>query len=124
MAAKRLFRRSKLAQTIVAIVAIIATIVAVPFLVPVLAIKENLRRRRMSDVAGQTSCVTCGHLLGAAAMKLADEVTRSKSAEMCKKHPSARFLIFRTVFAICTNCGAEFTWDDVRVQFRLIRSAA
>jgi hypothetical protein len=78
----------------------------------------------MRSVAECTSCTRCGTLLTVDAMKLADVIEGSKLAEMQKKYPGLIFRRVRKVFAICTKCRAEFTWNDTSGKFSLIQEAA
>lgn len=75
-----------------------------------LGIQDKLRKQA---AANRASCQTCGNILGAASVNLADTEQRRIVAEVQEANPGHMIrLAPRTTHAICTQCGQKYTFVE------------
>jgi len=87
-------------------------LVASPILIPIALIGSYFADRRKWRVAGRAPCAKCGRVLGIKSLELSDQRAAEYGAEQQRLHPGVKFRLVRTVFAICTACGAEYGYRD------------
>jgi ribosomal protein L34E len=92
----------------VGLVVVSALLLMVPLWIPVAMLWGARYRRRLRKAAESFRCSTCGSILGAAAVRRADEVWEAYVRELMRKNPDVRFRLVRTVHAICLSCGTPF----------------
>jgi ribosomal protein L40E len=89
---------------------VIATMIALPALIPLVVVQRSLYKRRFRVAAKSQACLSCGAVLGIEALHEADERWRARLAELHRNHPGVRFRLVRLIRAICVRCGASFTF--------------
>jgi RNase P subunit RPR2 len=73
---------------------------------------EQKNKSKKEKVICNFICKSCGSLLGQEAIHLSDEHWKAFFNELHEKNPGVRFRLMRSVHAICTNCGYEYTYHD------------
>lgn len=108
--------------------AAIGAILAMPVVLPYMAISEARRRRRLQKFVSATTCEECGQLLGATSIELSNSEWRQHVQELHAKHPGVRFRLVRPHDSICPNCKTQCRFNPkqsemVRVWVPDIRTA-
>jgi hypothetical protein len=100
------------AWTIISISTFIISIVLLaPILIPISIVLWSSDDRQKRKVADRFPCNNCSHLLGSPAIDLADIKQSEFIDRLQLEHPNMKLqLPARTVHAVCTHCGSEFTY--------------
>jgi hypothetical protein len=94
---------------------VMAIFVALPILIPVVGFLHRRDRRRMLTAACSSNCARCGAILGGASLDRADKAWAEHLAALQRDRPGIRFRLVRSVWAVCTACGARYSFDaDIR----------
>lgn len=83
-----------------------------PVLIPWGLVSYGFEKRRMRKAAESFRCISCGKVLGVAALALADRVCMENMEELRERHPGVRWRIVRTLHAICPACGTKYTYRE------------
>ena len=87
---------------------LVVLLITMPIWIPAGIVLSAVCRRRLRKAAEGFLCVQCGKVLGAAALKLADEVWAAHWLELQRKYPGARLRMVRTIHAVCPACGTQY----------------
>ena len=93
-------------------VLVVLLVVLLPVVVAAVGLSVARNVRRMRAAASRFSCRTCGAVLGAQALRRADEVWAAHMRELRGKYPAVRWRVVRHVHAICPACGARYRWHE------------
>ena len=105
------------ATCLLVVAALMALLVALPILIPLLAVDQAVTRRRKLAALAAAPCAVCGSSLSPDALDLADAAWRSTPTVQ----PAMRLRrVVRRLHAICPACGARYEWDGARRQFHLL----
>ncbi|MGI4946742.1 MAG: hypothetical protein ACRYHQ_40325 [Janthinobacterium lividum] len=97
--------------------ALMALLVALPILIPILAVDQAVTRRRKLAALAAAPCAVCGSSLSPDALDLADAGWGPAQAAQ----PTMRLRrVVRRLHAICPVCGARYEWDGACRQFHLL----
>jgi predicted RNA-binding Zn-ribbon protein involved in translation (DUF1610 family) len=100
---------------------IISIVLLSPIIIPILLILcsiDDLQKRKAAD---RFPCTNCGHILGSPAIDLADIKQQELIDRLQREHPNMKLrLSARTVHAICTRCGTQFTYLDKTRTFKAV----
>lgn len=103
------------------VIALLAVVVllTLPLLIPVMLVWEAIRERKKRTVASSFACLKCGAILGAAAVRLANEVYKEEMRKLWEqKPPGVKWrLAPRTLHAICLACGTRYTYLEKERTF-------
>lgn len=115
---KRIFAGLKgTATCLLVVTALLALLLALPILLPLLAVDQAVTRRRKLAALAANPCAVCGSSLSPDALDLADAVWGSAPSVQ----PTMRLRrVVRRLHAICPACGARYEWDGPRRQFHLL----
>jgi hypothetical protein len=94
------------------------------FVLPVLAVFERIDRRRALQIAEQTHCERCGHVLGKASVMLASDRWAKRMAATKSTRHKVMSRMVRQVDAVCVNCSQEYRWDKRSRAFQIYSSNA
>lgn len=103
---------------------VVATVVALPVLIPYAIGRYYLDRHRLRAAARRIACPACGCPLGVEAVREADECWRSHVKWLCREHPGIRFRLVRMVQAICVHCGARLSFHEDSGSFTETKAVA
>jgi hypothetical protein len=95
----------------------VAVVLLLPVIIPAGVVLGAVEDRRKLKAAASFPCVTCGALLGPAAVRLADEQWRKHVSDLRRAHPFVKFRLVRTCHATCTTCGTRYKFDDKERTF-------
>jgi hypothetical protein len=98
---------------------LVLILITLPIWIPVVAIVNWRSERRIRIAADKFSCLKCGKALGAEAVALADAAHRAEVQEFAKTHHDllVRRRIVRTLHAICSACGTQYTFLQTTKTF-------
>src|SRR5262245_29239463 len=87
-------------------------VVTLPITMPIAFLQERLAQRKLERLVEAFTCVGCGPVLGAGALRLGYERWAAIVADMRKQHPTWRLRIVRTVHAVCPKCRREYLYVE------------
>jgi predicted RNA-binding Zn-ribbon protein involved in translation (DUF1610 family) len=90
-----------------------AFLVLLPILLPIAAIQNQMRNRRILKLARNLDCASCGARLGAEAIQLAAQHWAAIMARHQAMYPGTKLRLVRDVDAVCPHCGREYSYRDV-----------
>jgi hypothetical protein len=99
---------------------VLIVLIAFPVAVPIGIVSWIWDHRRMRAVAERTQCERCGATLGAASLHRADTEWTERVAAQLEARPGIRLRMLRSLWAICTACGAEYDYDFSSRIFRRV----
>ena len=105
----------------VGFVVVSALLLTAPLWIPVAMLWGARYRRRLRKAAESFRCSTCGSVLGAAAVRRADEEWEAYVRELMRKNPGVKFRLVRTVHAICVSCGTPYKYVENECSFEVQR---
>ncbi|WP_232093296.1 hypothetical protein, partial [Gimesia panareensis] len=81
-------------------------------------LKDQVEKRRRRQLASRFVCEQCGEVIGAEAIRLADE-RWSKIVEKIRSENDSeiRLRLVRTVDAICPHCGCQYCYREEEQTF-------
>ena len=97
----------------------IGVFLAMPFILPYVAVSEARRKRRLQKCVSSTYCEECGQLLGTPSVELSNKMWRQHVQELHEKHPGVRFRLVRPHDSICPHCKTEYKFNDK--QYEMVR---
>lgn len=102
-------RRHRYLHNATAVIAGTLFVMLSPILLPVALILHSREQKRMRFLAETFPCLSCGRILGAESLRLADTQWENRLAGLTRDHAGSgiRFRIVRDVDAICPNCGTQ-----------------
>ncbi len=92
------------------IVIVVGCVLLSPIIVPYFLIENAFADRCRKRDAENFCCAQCGNVLGRASIAKADEYWREHVRDLHKRFPGSRFRLVRNVWAICTECGARYSY--------------
>lgn len=101
----------KLVRRLKTVLILIGCAIALPVLVPCALLAIALDDRRRKRDADNFTCIQCGNILGQASIAKASEYWREHVRKLHKHYPGGRLRLVRDVYAICTVCGARYTYS-------------
>jgi len=101
----------------VGFVVVSALLLTAPLWIPVAMLWGARYRRRLRKAAESFRCSTCGSVLGAAAVRRADEEWEAYVRELMRKNPGVKFRMVRNVHAICSTCGTPYKYVENESTF-------
>jgi hypothetical protein len=96
---------------------VIGFVLLTPVWLPVALILHGIYLHRLRRSANRFRCVTCGVVLGRAALRLADDEWRKVMEERRRQHPGVRLRVVRTLHAICLCCGQRYRFVEREQTF-------
>ncbi len=106
-----------LATGLLVIAGLMILLLALPILMPFLAVDQAVTRRSKLAVLAAMSCAVCGSSLHSDALALADAACGPPRAAQ----PILRLRrVVRRLHAICPACNAGYEWDAARRRFQLL----
>jgi hypothetical protein len=90
---------------------------ALPLITPYLVIDSFFAKRRRIRIAEKSICVICGNKLGVESLERGNEYWREYVRRLRRSYPGARFRLVRTVWAICSHCGAAYSFRSNTLTF-------
>jgi hypothetical protein len=94
-------------NTAIAVITAIAGLILSPVLLPIALFLHSRDQKRMHVLAEIFACLSCGRILGADSLRLADEVWAVHLAELARDYEGTgiRYRVVRNFDAICPHCG-------------------
>ena len=85
----------------------VVAVILSPVLLPIALWLHAREQKRMRAVAECFTCLSCGRILGASSLRLADEAWSAHMAELTQEHEGSilRFRVEKRFDAVCANCG-------------------
>lgn len=99
-------------HAIMVLLAAVGVVLFLPLIIPIFLVWTAVEVRRKRKAAASFACVTCGQILGAVAIQIADNEWREHVKELRRTHPFAKFRLVRTCDAICATCSTRYTFRD------------
>ena len=96
--------------TTIAIVA--GCVLLSPLILAYSLIEDAVANHRRKRDANNFNCIRCGRVLGQAAIAQADKYWLDHVQELHKRFPHTKFRHVRNVWAICTECGAQYNYRN------------
>ena len=93
-------------------------LLALPLILPFLALDQKLTRRRQLLALAGRPCAVCTSSLDYRALDFADALWASRVAAMRAEHPGMRFRLVRHLHAVCPACDAEYEWNGACRSFQ------
>ncbi len=100
-------RRYRRWHTAAAVAGSVVAVILSPVLLPIALLLHARDETRMRALADHFACLSCGGILGADLLRLADEAWSAHMAELTRGHGDriVRFRVEKRFDAICANCG-------------------
>lgn len=114
----------KLVRRFKTVLILIVCMIALPVIVPYALLANALDDRRRKRDADNFTCIRCGNILGQASIAKANEYWREHVHELHNRYPGARLRLVRDVYAICTVCGAGYSYSAADKTYVLRRLSA
>jgi hypothetical protein len=96
----------------------VLVIVLFPLYIPIVSYLVRRDEKRKLALAERFICPQCRQVLGAEALRLADERWAEHMTELHRRWPEAvRWRIVRTLDAICPHCGAQYQFAPKEIAF-------
>lgn len=90
---------------------VLLCLLAMPVLLPLGVIAHVRSQRRLKTLLGKSPCVSCGTLLGAESLRIADEHWAKEVQQRQAASPGSIVgRMIRHVHAVCLHCGCEYTY--------------
>jgi hypothetical protein len=116
---RRFFKSSTWQQIEIGIY-IITMLVLFPVIIPIVFIIGYFEDRQKQQAADRFPCTNCGKILGTISIDLADTERHKFMQRVLRENPGIRIRpAMRTVYAICSNCQANFTYLKKDKLFKL-----
>jgi hypothetical protein len=90
---------------------VLMILIAFPVAMPIAIVSWIWDHRRMRALAERTRCECCGAALGSASLHDADVEWAKRAAARLNAGPMTKLRMVRSLWAICTACGAEYDYD-------------
>jgi len=91
--------------------------IALPLALIIIWIHHRRSFNALRVSAKATLCTKCGNILGSESLRLADAEWKKHVRTLMAKYPFVRFRIARTLHAICSHCGARYTYFEKTKTF-------
>ncbi len=91
---------------------VVGFVLLTPVWLTVALILHSIYLHRLRRSANWFRCVTCGVVLGSAALRLADDEWRRVMEERRRRHPDVKLRVVRTLHAICLACGQQYRFME------------
>jgi predicted RNA-binding Zn-ribbon protein involved in translation (DUF1610 family) len=109
----RRFLKSTAWQHIEIGILIIAMLVFSPVIIPISLTIYYFELRQKRQAANRFPCTNCGQILGAISIELANTEQHEFMQRLILENPGMKIRpADRTVYAICSNCGTKFTYNN------------
>jgi hypothetical protein len=94
-----------------------------PVLIPIALLLHSRDQKRMRSLVETFACLSCGRILGADALRLADERWAKHLNDLARHYEGAgiRYRVVRNFDAICPHCGAYHAFIPKQRTFVLAR---
>lgn len=100
----------------------ILSLLALLVLTPYGFVRHHLFSRHLRNAAGARPCPSCGHTLGAAALRAADEYWGARSSE--HHDDPVLMVIRRRIYALCPSCGVLLDFREESGAFEPAEATA
>lgn len=90
----------------------IATVLALPVIVPVMLVRNAMDARYQRRMADAATCKNCGRTLGKAAILESNRIISDEMKDRRRINPGVKFRTIRNHHAICTNCGQQYEYSN------------
>ena len=85
--------------------------------------RYGLRQKAVrKSVAKDTRCDHCEKRLGVRSVHIADKAWRKLNRELVKENPDKHKAGVRTLYAVCAECQALYTFHSKRKKYKLMRA--
>lgn len=101
-----------LLANVLAVLALLLFLLAFPLALPLVALLNEIDRRRLRAAASRTRCLRCGQILGQASLDAADQACQAETADLRQRHPGLRLRLLRHCHALCTGCSMRYGWNE------------
>jgi hypothetical protein len=96
----------------------VLVVVLFPLYIPIVGYLVRRDEKRKLALAERFPCSQCRRVLGAEALRLADERWARHMTELHRRSPEGvRFRVVRTLDAICPDCGAQYQFLPKTLTF-------
>jgi hypothetical protein len=104
------------------VIFVIGAIVLTPILLPIALYQHARDEKRMRALVETFACLSCGRVLGAASLNLADNAWRVYLTEWAHKFEGTaiRYRVVKYFDAICPHCGAYHKFVPKQRTFSLL----
>ena len=110
-------------RTAVAVSAGVAAIILSPILLPIALFLHSQDEKRMRALMEIFPCRKCGRILGADALRIADEAWATHLADVARHSQGGviRYRLVKNADAICPHCGAHHKFMPKERSFIPVR---
>lgn len=116
----RQFFRSSRWENIQIGIYVITFLLLSPVLIPIACLLGFFDDRQKNKAANRFPCTNCGQILGTISIELANTEQYESMQRILRENPGMRIQpAERTTHAICSNCGAKFTYLEKDRLFKL-----